>query len=99
MAKESDVGEIVVGLPKNMDGSEGPRAELCRAFAEQLREATAAIRTPKECTGCAYKEVCGVCAALCYPETGRFDGQPEYICRKTKETVACTARTLAEREK
>lgn len=40
MVKDSDVGEIVVGLPKNMDGSEGPRAELCRAFAQQLREAT-----------------------------------------------------------
>ena len=40
MVKESDVGEIVVGLPKNMDGTEGPRAELCRAFAEQLKEAT-----------------------------------------------------------
>ena len=66
---------------------------------QQLREATAAIRTPKECTGCAYKEVCGVCAAVCYTETGRFDGQPTYICRKTKETVRCTAQTLAEREK
>ena len=40
MAKESDVGEIVVGLPKNMDGSEGPRAELCREFAARLQEAT-----------------------------------------------------------
>lgn len=40
IAKENNVGEIVVGLPKNMDGSEGPRAELCRAFAEELREAT-----------------------------------------------------------
>jgi len=40
MAKESDVGEIVVGLPKNMDGSEGVRAELCRAFAKSLEEAT-----------------------------------------------------------
>ena len=40
MVKDSDVGEIVVGLPKNMDGSEGPRAELCRSFAEQLKEAT-----------------------------------------------------------
>ena len=30
---------IVVGLPKNMDGSEGPRAELCRAFAKSLEEA------------------------------------------------------------
>ena len=40
IAKENDVGEIVVGLPKNMDGSEGPRAELCRAFAEELKDVT-----------------------------------------------------------
>ena len=40
LVQENGVGEIVVGLPKNMDGSEGPRAELCRAFAQQLREAT-----------------------------------------------------------
>ena len=37
---ENGVGEIVVGLPKNMDGTEGPRAEVCRAFAERLKEAT-----------------------------------------------------------
>jgi len=40
MVKESGVGEIVVGLPKNMDGSEGPRAELCREFAAALETAT-----------------------------------------------------------
>ena len=40
IAKENMVGEIVVGLPRNMDGTEGPRAELCRAFAEELKEAT-----------------------------------------------------------
>ncbi len=40
MAKENEVGEIVVGLPRNMDGTEGPRAELCREFAEKLRVAT-----------------------------------------------------------
>ena len=40
MVKESDVGEIVVGLPKNMDGTEGARAELCREFAGKLEEAT-----------------------------------------------------------
>ena len=40
LAKENMVGEIVVGLPKNMDGTEGARAELCRVFAEELREAT-----------------------------------------------------------
>ncbi|MBO5953958.1 MAG: Holliday junction resolvase RuvX [Oscillospiraceae bacterium] len=40
MAQKQDVGEIVVGLPKNMDGSEGPRAALCREFAQQLEQAT-----------------------------------------------------------
>ena len=40
MVKDSDVGEIVVGLPKNMDGTEGPRAELCREFAAALEAAT-----------------------------------------------------------
>lgn len=40
MVKESGVGEIVVGLPKNMDGTEGARAQLCREFAEQLKAAT-----------------------------------------------------------
>ena len=40
IAKEQEVGQIVVGLPRNMEGSEGPRAQLCREFAELLREAT-----------------------------------------------------------
>lgn len=30
--------EIVVGLPKNMNGSIGPRGEICIAFADQLRD-------------------------------------------------------------
>ena len=38
LAKEKEVGEIVVGLPKNMDGTEGVRAELCRALAARLEE-------------------------------------------------------------
>lgn len=36
-AGEYRVGEIVVGLPRNMDGSEGESAQSARAFAEQLR--------------------------------------------------------------
>lgn len=40
LAKENNVGQIVVGLPRNMDGSEGSRAELCRAFATKVGEAT-----------------------------------------------------------
>lgn len=40
LVKEHDVGEIAVGLPKNMDGTEGPRAQLCREFAQKVEEAT-----------------------------------------------------------
>jgi putative Holliday junction resolvase len=40
LAKDNMVGTIVVGLPRNMDGSEGPRAQLCREFAGKLEEAT-----------------------------------------------------------
>ena len=40
LVEENQVGEIVVGLPRNMDGTEGPRAELCREFAKKLEEAT-----------------------------------------------------------
>ena len=40
LVKENQIGEIVMGLPKNMDGSEGPRAQLCREFARQVEEAT-----------------------------------------------------------
>lgn len=40
LVKNHDVGQIVMGLPKNMDGSEGPRAELCREFARCLEERT-----------------------------------------------------------
>ncbi|MAF66511.1 MAG: Holliday junction resolvase RuvX [Planctomycetes bacterium] len=37
LADEREVGTLVVGLPMNMDGSEGPRAKEVRAFVERLR--------------------------------------------------------------
>ena len=37
-AKLRDVGTLVLGLPKNMDGTEGPRAEKSRAFKELLEK-------------------------------------------------------------
>ena len=40
MCREQEVGTIVLGLPRNMDGSEGPRAQLCRAFGDRLKEET-----------------------------------------------------------
>ena len=35
-AKKREVGTLVLGLPKNMDGTEGPRAEKSRAFRALL---------------------------------------------------------------
>ena len=37
-AKSREVGTLVLGLPRNMDGSEGPRAEKCRQFKALLEE-------------------------------------------------------------
>ena len=40
VAKEIGAELIVIGLPLNMDGTEGPRAEKCAAFGELLRQET-----------------------------------------------------------
>jgi putative Holliday junction resolvase len=40
-AKSRGVEKLVLGLPKNMDGTEGPRAEKARALAERLQAAGA----------------------------------------------------------
>ena len=37
-ARAREVGTLVLGLPRNMDGSEGERAALTRSFAELLEE-------------------------------------------------------------
>ncbi len=37
-ALQLNAEHIVVGLPKNMDGSEGERAQTCRQFAEDLHK-------------------------------------------------------------
>lgn len=38
IVREQQVEELVMGFPRNMDGTEGPRAELYRAFAKRLEE-------------------------------------------------------------
>lgn len=37
LVREHEISEIVVGLPKNMNGTVGPRGEICIDFAERLR--------------------------------------------------------------
>ena len=40
LVEQHGVTELVMGFPKNMDGTEGPRAALYREFAGLLQEAT-----------------------------------------------------------
>ena len=81
LCKENMVGEIVVGLPKNMDGTEGVRAELCREFAETLKEATGlpvAIWDERRTT----------------VEAHNILSQHNYHGKKRKETVDAVAASL-----
>ena len=39
LIREQQVDELVMGFPRNMDGTEGPRAQLYRDFARQLEGA------------------------------------------------------------
>jgi putative Holliday junction resolvase len=36
LVDENNVGGLVIGLPRNMDGSEGPRCQSTRQFADNL---------------------------------------------------------------
>ena len=65
---------------------------------EQIRTATAAIKTPGKCVNCSYKDICGACAAVYYTETGAFDGVPEYVCRRAEEIVNQTQAAYEERK-
>jgi putative Holliday junction resolvase len=40
LAAQREAGGFVIGLPRNMDGSEGPRAQSARAFARNLAALT-----------------------------------------------------------
>ena len=40
IVKESGANKLVMGFPRNMDGSEGPRADLYREFAALVEETT-----------------------------------------------------------
>jgi putative Holliday junction resolvase len=38
IVRERNIGGMIVGLPKNMDGSEGPAAQSARAFVRNILE-------------------------------------------------------------
>ena len=38
LVKEYKVEKFVVGLPKNMNNTEGPRVEACKAYGDKIKE-------------------------------------------------------------
>lgn len=65
---------------------------------EIVKNATAQIRLPAKCTSCTYHDICGVCPAVCYGETGAFDHVPQYVCEKTKAELEWTRKLSGERK-
>ncbi len=66
---------------------------------DYIRDETAKIRMPSKCSTCAYRDICGVCAAVCFTETGSFNHVPEYVCDKAKKQVEMTQQLYEDRIK
>lgn len=49
LCEQRDVERFIIGLPKNMDGTEGPRSKAVRVFGEQLARSvsSANLGTPE----------------------------------------------------
>lgn len=80
-AKEYKVEQIVVGYPKNMNGTIGERAEKSRRFAQQL-EAEAAVPVKL------WDERCTTLSAAVYMNATNTRG------RKRKATIDAAAATI-----
>lgn len=63
---------------------------------DRTRHATEQIRLPSACSSCALQSLCHACAAMCYCETGRFDGKPEYLCQMYQSYVHASLRRWKE---
>jgi putative Holliday junction resolvase len=46
IAGKREIGGVILGLPANMDGSEGPRAQSTRAFARNLTRVAGFVGLP-----------------------------------------------------
>lgn len=81
----------------------GPAADPLQsgfdAAWQEIREATKQIQMPAACVSCSRRNICSVCAAVCVTETGAFHQKPEYVCRRTDETVRLMRELASEVEK
>lgn len=54
---------------------------------EYIVQTSAELPVCSKCAGCKLQNLCQICPAACYTETGTTDGWPEYVCRMTHEMV------------
>lgn len=80
-AKEYSVGQIVVGYPKNMNGTVGERAQKSQRFAKALEDATS---IPVKL----WDERCTTMSAAVYMNATNTRG------RKRKQTIDAAAATI-----
>lgn len=54
----------------------------------QITKHTEEVCLSKKCAVCSYRDICPVCAAAAFCETGKIDGTPEYLCSFSKQYAA-----------
>lgn len=67
-----------------LNGTENVLKKDFRECWNNVKRFTREVRLPKECLGCKYKNFCNVCMAVCYTESGKTSGLPEYVCQYSK---------------
>ena len=68
-----------------------------RPFAEawqEIRRLRDEILVPAKCSACKAGNACDQCAAVCFAETGRYPGVPDYMCRMTAEYLRLIAQEV-----
>lgn len=63
---------------------------------EMLREELSRITFSSECSGCRYRDICGICASCALYETGSFGGVPKYMCAYTQTIYEELKKELAK---
>ena len=66
---------------------------------DQLLLETQKLYMPPKCVSCKKRDVCSVCGASSFTETGAYGVVPEYICRMTDSMIRHTEEALRELEK
>ena len=79
-----------------------PKIDLkINTFADawkQLVKEFSVVPVCQKCEQCTKRNVCSVCFANCYTETGTMEGRPRYLCDVTDATIQLLLQFLTEEE-